>query len=86
MEHFSANAFGLAKVGLEKMSPWEALSGFCSQPHPQGTWAPRAPQQLGRSGKFHLFPELSSFLASFALSWLLLKPYYNFQALSLFTS
>lgn len=35
MERFSANAFGLAKVGLEKMSLWEALNGFCSQPHAQ---------------------------------------------------
>lgn len=86
MEHFSSNGFRLAKVELEIKSLWEAMSGFSSQSHAQGTWAHIVPQRVGRSGKLHLFPKFSYFLASFALSWLLLKPYYNFKALSLSTS
>lgn len=77
MECFSTNGFGLAKVGLERKSQCEALSGFCSQPHAAGTWAPRDPQHLARSGKT---PQTLLF------SWLLLKPRYHFKALSLFTS
>lgn len=49
MEHFSSNGFGLAKVELEIKSLWEAMSGFCSQPHAQGTRAPTVPQRVGRS-------------------------------------
>lgn len=59
----------------------EAAPSQAAPSHPTawGTQAPRAPPRLGRSGKLHLFPKLSSFLALFAFSRQLLKPRYYFR-------
>ena len=83
MEHFTSNGFGLAKVSDLEIRPLPGEQRAKAAPCHHAARAPTAPRRVARSGKLHIFPKLSSFLALFSLSWLLPKPCYYFKDVAL---